>query len=468
MNRAKARHIWIEFIFIFIAGIATIELFMDFNRPHYYNLLPLLPITYIVISIMCSKVYTLIPDNLGATLIIILFFCRMVLSPLLMTWGQYSVTLKLNIDQNTPWAIFLVCYEAVVVFLCITYKMQNFGCNNLTLENFVLNRKKEKIYGLLVCVMLMLLIACIKTVPQLMDIYRSIFEITDEHFSNYEDAYIIAEFSTNFANKLALVTGNYLMRATLVVVPAFIIVVLSNNKHRKFNKFFSLLVCTTPLFFIGGAIAKSLIYMISLFLLRTYMFPTKQINTKIMRVILIGVIIVIAWWIYNFTTSSSMSKNGFSYFSSKFSAYFSGVNVVSGVFNLPDEIKYKFRYFIYDYLSTFPYGTTLFGISYETVQPFFNSYNYSIGQIPPTIAMGYYYFGPILAPIYSIVFANVAYNSGEKIAYIENPFGRIRMILTSVYFAMGIVMYNIDIIYTELFTLLIPMYFMEKCVSQTN
>ena len=154
--------------------------------------------------------------------------------------------------------------------------------------------------------------------------------------------------------------------------------------------------------------------------------------------------------------------------SGKFSSYFSGVNIVSGVFNLPEWIGYKLRYIAYDYLKSIPSLTTILGLKGIDIQSFFNLHNATQGQIPPTIGMSCYYFGLPFAPIYSLIFANIACNAGEKIEITKNPFSKIRLILTSLYFAMGIVMYNIPITMNNFFMLLFPMYIMETYAKRSK
>ena len=189
------------------------------------------------------------------------------------------------------------------------------------------------------------------------------------------------------------------------------------------------------------------------------MFHSDNAYKKSAFVILLGCIAAIAWWIFK-----SGDEDFFVQFSLRFSSYFSGVNVVSGAFNLPNDFSLKIRYFINDFLRSVPYGTTIFGLNFDTVATFFNEYSYSSGQIPTTIGMGYYYFGPIFAPIYSLMFANVACNAGEflKRKQFGNPIRCLRLILMAFYFSMGVVMYNIDIIFATTCCLIFPMYVMER------
>ncbi len=436
---------------------ATIWIVIDTTRPYCYNSLFLLPLTYGILSFFSLKLYNNMSQNLGMAIIIILFFVRMVLSPLFMRFGRYHSTITLNVEKNTFYAILLVAYEAIAVFSTLHYKMKK-NKNQIQISEEEHIFKIGAVYKFLIFAALILFLLCLRATPQIMDMYRTIFEITEEHFSNYEDAYVISKYAVSFISKLSLVTGMYLSRALILLLPAFLIVQLSTKKS-FFRKLLALLLCIVPLFFISGTIAKSLIYVICLLFLYNYMFAPKKAKKRTIILLALGAVSVVAWWLFR-----SGDNNLAESFSWRSSSYFSGVNIVSGVFNLPRTLDYRIRFFLYDFTSTFPYGNTIFQLSGDTIQPFFNDYNYSMGQIPPTIGMGYYYFGAIFAPIYSIIFTKIAFDAGVSLNknLNQNPMSCIRYLITAFYFSMGIVMYNIEITMIYYFTLILPMYLLEK------
>lgn len=442
------------------ALFVSILLLIDIKKPIYYSLLFLLPLSFMVMSIALSKIYNEIPRNLGITMIIILLFVRTVLSPMFMYLGDYSITISYGIEKNTWYAILLVFYETICLFLLIYIKTVNFNkvSNDLSDTRYSSNSYGMRIYLIILIALSGILIICQYITPELLSSYRSIFDMSNEFFTNYEDSQTVVKYGTSFIKKLSLVTGQYLIRALLIIWPTYLIVKLSNKKT-YFSKLISAICCFIPVFFIGGAIAKSLIYVVCLLFLYNYIYNNKDFTRKSIKLICFGGIVVIVWWILNIDSQHAMEQ-----FSRRFSAYFSGVNVVSGVFNLPNSMEYKLRYFLYDFTSTIPFGNTIFGISHETIQPFFNEYNFSHGQIPPTIGLGYYYFGPILAPLYSLIFATIAINAGEKLkqSISGNPMKYIRLLITIFTFSMGIIMYNIEITMTSWFCLLIPMYILER------
>lgn len=457
---------WIMILVIStISLICFILLITDSNQPNYYNMLCALPLSFMVISLAFYKIYFFIPQNVGLSLVVFLCFIRNVISPLMMYFGNYYSTISKGISSTTNDAILLVIYENLIVFF-VLYLCVNNNQNRQVNEQPIyksLSEHGKKVYITLVIMMLAILFLCIHFTPQLMTSYRPITEINDQFFTNMEDADIVRKYGSSFLSKLSLVIGNYVMRIALLIVPASIIVLMHEKEGlaRNVCKIISFLICFVPLFFIGGAIARSLIYIICLLLLREMLYNPTKINRRIVVIAGLEFATILLFW----TARDTATNADFRGLSLKFSSYFSGVNIVSGVFNLPKEFNYRLKYFLFDYITTLPFGNTIFHTSGEmTIQPFFNMYNDSHGQIPPTIGMGYYYFGAILAPIYSIIFVLISFRTGEKIRCKEfnNPFQFARLIYTVFIFSMGIIMYNIEITMTNTLCILVPIMIMEK------
>lgn len=459
-------NIVLMFTFIFISLFTTIILITDFDKPLCYKYIFLLPLSFIIFSLIFHKLYYIIPNNIGISLILSLLFIRNTISPLFMAYGSYYSSININIDNNSFYAIFLIIYESFFLFFTLyIFAEKGIGIKTNETNNFKsyneLSENGQNKYFLLIILVLLILFFCYIISPEFSFSYRSIFHIKDEYFTSIEDSYYVKKYGTTFLKKLCMVVGNYIMRIMILIVPTALIAIFSKNKS-ILNKLISFLLCFIPFFFIAGAIARSLIYTICLLLLRDSIFSPKYMRKHIVILAICSIIAIILYWTMRaeFNTASTSSN-----MSVKFSAYFSGVNVVSGVFNLPRDFWLKLKYFILDFTTTLPFGNTIFGTSNEiTVSSFFNLYNDSYGQIPPTIGMGYYYFGFVLSPIYSIIFSIIACKFGEKILNYNynNPFQFIRYIYTIFVFSMGIIMYNIEITLTNTFCILIPMFLMEK------
>lgn len=448
-------------ILLMIVSFATaLFILLDFAKPSYYGWLFLLPLTFGLLSAIYNSLYMEVPNNLGISVMLILFFVRMVVSPLLMRFGGYAGTISLNIENNTTGAVFLVVWEAICVFslLYIVNKRDNKKVHDTRVAESIFEQPKlDYRYTAVLGVVVLALCVCLVVTPELMKGYRTFFHMKDADFTSYEDSYLVAKYGTTFIKKLSLVTGQYLVRILTIVIPAYLMILISADK-KLLNRIGALACCILPMFVIGGAIARSLIYTVCLLMLYNYLFNSQRISKRAV-VLLCGVgVAVVAYWIMRGGSASLFEQ-----FSKRFSAYFSGVNVVSGVFNLPKDIEAKVGYFLYDFIGSVPYGTTLFGPSQIRISYFFNTYNASSGQIPATIGMGYYYFGPVLAPLYSMLFAYVSYRAGYRLKHslYRAPISCVRLLLYTFYFSMGIVMYNIEILITNYLSIFLPIHIME-------
>lgn len=459
---------WLFIISLSIIGVlSSIDVLLDNDRPDYYAGLFVLPLCFVVASLIFKDIFLLIPENIGATVIILLFFVRLVLNPLIFSEAGYIETITINTDRNSTYAIFLSCYEVFVVFATIFFFCHS---NNRSLKSKEKIEYKTKIgnaYKISFCILLLLAIACCLLTPGIMEGFRSINHINDQYFTNIENGDIINKYSVNFVTKLSMVTGNYVIKILVILFPTLLIIQCQRIKNSIWANAISFMLCFIPIFFIDGAIARSLIYVVTLFMLRSYVFNSSNTNKsqgKILVIVFGAATIVLLYWVNRFHYSNAGSFLAF--ISVKVSTYFSGFNIVSGSFNLPRTIDYRIRYLLYDFTETFPYGNTLFHISHETIQPFFNKFNGTSGQIPTTIGMGYYYFGFLFSPVYSVCFALIALKSGYKIKNESNLLPKVRLILTSFYFSMGIVMYNIEITMTNFFCIILPLIILERINSK--
>ena len=459
------RRLNVLFFVVILSLLSSFFIFFEKSPPPGYETLFLLPLAFAIVSVLFNKLYSYIPDNLAITLIIFLSFCRMVIAPFFLSHGGYSSPINLNIENNLFHAILLMAYEFTAVMGTLFFASQSGIVNQQKVVQYrflSLSKRVKYTYIFFVLISILILACCFYIAPFLKEMYRSITQIGDEFFVNYEDSYIITKYATNFTSRLGAVVGMYLMRAMLIIFPALIIVLCHESKSQNlFVRFISVVCCFVPFFFIGGAIARSLIYVVCLLLLRGYLYGSGKFGNKILVLGVLCVVLILIWWLlFNVKVSLSFNET----MSTRLSAYFSGVNIVSGVFNLPYELDYRIKYFLYDFMATIPFGHTIFGVSHPTVQVFFNLYNYSQGQIPTTIGMGYYYFGNILAPVYSMVFAYFAYRSFHllEMGKVYSPFQYIRLLYSIFVFSMGIVMYNIEITMILVFSVLIPMYILER------
>lgn len=443
---------------ILISFSVSVILLADFDKPVHYNLLFVLPLILASYLLIYAKLIKSFFDNFGITMILGLLFVRLVISPFFTLLGGYNDKITLNVHFNTPISIILVAYETIAImtafFLLVKKCPDKKNKNNFSNCSFYVNRKYIGVLFILVIIQ----IAIFLYTPGLFEGYRSIFGMNDPTFTHLEQTYITQKYGTSFGAKLSLVTGQYLMKLLRLLLPNVIIILINRKKRNQYRKALSYFVLVSHLFLVDGAIARSIIYLLISYLLISYIYPYKRIK-KIAKILIISSIGVIFYWLFR---SNLVGGEINQYFSSVFNSYFSGVNIVSGSLNLPKDFGTRLHYFLYDFLKGIPFGNTLFALKETDSQIYFNLMNGTTGQIPTTIGSGYYYFGFFLSPIYSIIFAIMAYKMGQKANQTSNLISKLRYLFLTITFSMGVIMYNIPITLTNLFSVGLPMYIIEK------
>lgn len=442
---------------ILISFSVSVVLLFDINKPAHYNLLFILPLIFALYLLLYAKLLKVFFDNIGVTLILGLLFVRLVICPFFMSLGGYNDKIILNVHLNTSLSILLVAYETIAIMTVLFLLMKSLSSKEKNNEYgkylFKVNRK----YIFIIVMLVLLQIVIFVYTPGLLEGYRSIYNVRDISFTHLEQTHIIQKYSIDFGSKLSLVTGQYLMKVLKLVVPS-VIIILINSKRSRFRQILSYFALIPQLFLIEGTIARTIIYILVLFLLIHYIYPYKRIK-KIAIILVIASITIISYWIFRLNlVGGNINK----YLSTMFNSYFSGVNIVSGSLNLPKNADLRLHYLSYDFLKSIPYGNTLFGLQKGDIQIFFNQINETTGQIPTTIGSGYYYFGFLLSPIYSIIFTIMAFKMGKKANQTLNLISKTRYLYLSIIFPMGIIMYNIQITLTNLISIGLPMYVIEK------
>ena len=191
-------------IFTVVSCITCILLLSDVEKPGYYSSIFLLPFVFSLLSLLFNKLYSLIPTNIGISLIIVLFFIRMVLSPLLLYFGGYPLIITNITATNMTDSVLLICYEALCVFFVLYIRVINRKNRLTNIEDNV--KKINSKYTFFIVLILGLIVFMFSVTPEFFNSYRTIFEINDEHFVNSEDAYVISKYGTTFITKFTMVT----------------------------------------------------------------------------------------------------------------------------------------------------------------------------------------------------------------------------------------------------------------------
>lgn len=448
------------------------------EMPAYYELLWMLPATYAICMIFSRRTIKEALQSLPVLLIGGLFFVRMVLSPFLYAYSGVQEGITLNAADNTPKAILIMCYECIIIFAilnrccrknwdkrCLAFYLDK--NKRSTSAGKVINRRftkadKRMLWVLLICIGVVVCFYLIS--PHIFDIYRTIFDIGDPDFTSRETAFYLNLYGTTFATKLAMVAANYLINVLRILIPAVVIYWSSKIRRRFIGIIIAIIACISPFFMIDGEIARSF-YLPILFAYETiYIYWSKNQKYKMLTIFAFGAGLILVYWVirYASNTEDASVKGFFQSFSVTVNAYFSGVNVVSGTFNLPNDMTTRINCIMHDILEAVPFSGTIFGIDDINSPVIFNNANSSSGQIPATVGLSSYYFSPLFAPLISAVFAYFSYKSGIKYDLSSRPVKKVCYLLMGLYLSLGLVMYNFPISFGKLIQEVLPIFIIER------
>jgi len=157
------------FMMILISLLVAILILTDFKKPGYYWGLFSLPLSFGALSVIFYRLYYEIPSNLGISIILVLLFTRMVISPFFMYLGNYIGTITKNVEKNTYYAILLVIYEELVIFITLFIKNQK-EYKKATIdidrsESYYIRPKISSIYKALLILALLINALCLYKAP---------------------------------------------------------------------------------------------------------------------------------------------------------------------------------------------------------------------------------------------------------------------------------------------------------------
>ena len=452
----------ILFVCVLTAVFSTLYILFSIPQANEtgYSLLFLLPIMFVFMTFTARSSFNEIPQNLGVTILFILEYVRLVISPVFVAIAGYYNVIDYNASENNPLGICLMIYETFCISLVLSVRLKNRYVKYEDIDNRCSNKRMTIV---ILAILVITIIICYFA-PEIFRNYRTITGIfSDNEFTNIEQSYIVNRYSTSIFKRFMLIVANYILKVVRILIPAYLMIQLG-KKPTLLSKIISVLLVVSPFLFVDGAIARSLYLSFFLLLLYNNLFGIKK---KKMYIPITFAILLVAVYFgarYRLLGSASLTT----YIADKSIDYFAGVNIVGASFNLPKDISTRLHYLSLDVLRSIPFANTIFGLnSSDYVQTFFNRSNLMAGgQIPTTIGMGAYYLTPIFAPAFSVLFAVLCKKFGRKYMNAENPYFQLVYIYMSFICALGIGMYNIEITLGAWVQIILPIYIVARMAYQ--
>lgn len=419
------------------------------------ELLFILPLGFFFISIPFAKNFQNITENIPKLIIECLCFVRLSVLPFLYSFNLDRQIFEGNTNISTGFnmACILMVYEFFAIQLAI-YIFENVRIRHSIRRLRVVSGNVD-ISKYLIIVLLLFVILSPFLFPYYSIEFRTIIDLSSENFTTVTEANYSVGTIERAVNTLYVI-GFQIFR---ILFPAFLLRMMYEKGRSKLAAFILIIGCVLQFFFITSTFAESIVSSLVILLYYIRLYPNLTRRT----LILIGAcsfgMIVVYFGVRYFvnTTVGIYDKNsGAIYYALQImNSYFSGVDNVSAIFNI-DEV-HRFESFKSGLIGAIPFNSTIFWSQGHKLQYFYNYSNNSYGQIPPTIAAGYYYFGALLSPIISMFFTflslsfyKIASNTSTSLKYISRIF-------CSITFLLGIGMYSPTITLSWFFGWGVPM-----------
>lgn len=445
------------FMVVLSSLTAGVILLCDFDKPDYYFFLPLLPFAFASINIAVVKVYENIYKNIGLILVISLYYCRLVIVPVIMSMGNYSSLVKYNIDQNMPAAIALMIYEVIIVYtvLYLTVSKSHYIKSEdiISIQND--SKPAAKKFGaIMICILLFDIIVSV-FIPESRFLYTNILDAMQQ--TSYDIVHIGSIIARGSLKRACITLYSVTIGFVRVLIPAYFVIALRKKCGEKATGIIlSIPFILLQFMLVSNTQANSILCALVLMLLIAKLYPSW--STRIYRgSLIIGFLFVVWYFAYKYGRPSDLysSTSIAEYASELANAYFSGPDNVAAAFNV--TVQDKWEPLFYTLISSIPFNGTLFGISGLNFSALYNYYNGALFQIGPCIGESYFYFGAILSPIMPAIFTNLAVRYGGKAQLEMNLWKYITYVYFTLLLAMSLVLYNGAIFLKTFAELIIPM-----------
>lgn len=455
----------------FSSIIVTIYLLLLNNLPPNKSFLPLLPLAFSLGMFTFFKIYFYIDKKISLQLIVLTFYLRMVIVPFFMQFSSFErdrVVQHISEVFNT--AIGLMIYEYFCVFILMALFVGKFAkvpTNNVQEDkkyNISINRNGYRKFKLALYLLTIFAIFSVIFYPQILNNYKFFVFLNEEQSIEWYRKYNIAKESVPLLLfYLSTWTINIIKNIWVLVF----ILYLRKRKLNKFHLYISLFLILLNSLFSSGDTAYSIYFSMALLLILIYLYPNYKKKLSIISFITIAGVAGLG------LLTLALSKDGNNVFynlSQTLQAYFSGpINVAVSL----TMVEYRsFYYILSDFLISLPLIRTFFTSLVSSTELFnqvmFGPNSGIGGQIIPSVGLGYFYFGFILAPIFSCLFVYYSMRFEYKAKLSTNVLYKFLYQFIMIVLALMPVLYNYYIFLIGFFTFILPTWIIIKLVSERD
>lgn len=465
-NRYSAIGICLSFISFVLGLVVLIKSYNSNNGSYIY--LAVLPIIYSLVCMLCLSVFKEMFKKISITLIVCLYFIRMVLIPvfiIMLNYQNYSFTSAFS--DSAVKTILLMSYE----FLCVLFfygiylsKSKNKESaevkssstkddkQNEIIENFSI-KNSVKILAFFLCIFA--IIIYIKY-PVVKNYTSFLFEKSSENrFVDYVEFRNIKSNVPSYIYWLYVTIYNILY----IVMPFFIVLWIKNKRiSTNIKMILSIIVIVGAICISTPQKANSFFMGISMLLILTYLYPKKK--KILISTLAIGGTGVLFYALFLKSNLTSGNRS----FIDVMEVYFSGPHSIAIGFKM-SKAGSGLKLLLNDFLSSIAYMKYFFKDTITTTQLYniaFYQGDYRYDKIIPMISQSNYYFGGILSPIISCLVAICSLKIDKKQENSIDIFRRYILFYTVILVSSSIIVYNFGILIANLTGTVLPVYLISR------
>ena len=412
--------------------------------PSYYSLLPLLPLS-------CTVGYAILSTSgqrsrsVSCMIISVMAFVRYCLLPLVMIAGNFASLMKLNIALTGNNGILLMAYEALAIFITVALFCKRYDKNAARAAEKAKAKESNISLGMfdgVMVFMILFIVAVAIMIPEVMNGFQTIFDMAESDFTTVH--YSAAQTQVGTIKRALQTLFSMVFHFVRIMLPLWIIFKMKKNRWSDLIIcIISVLFSAVQFVFITSTFAESIISAFVILMMTAYLCP-KNRKAMAISIVFMLITIVASFFIVRYsvrtTTNSLYNVNGIKYVSSIANAYLGGIDNVAAIFNVDDTSKWESLFF--NLYSAIPFNTTLFGLEGDKLQELYNNANASYGQITPTVASGYYYFGPVFAPVFSVLLTMISLKFDTVADLTDSFWKKTAYKFCMLSFSLGISMYG--------------------------
>lgn len=424
----------------------------------------ILPLTYCTLCVVFYKNYVGIINNIPKLMIHALFFVRMAALPLLYSMNAERQLFQgsISVDHYFSQACWLMVYELFVVHItmyCYDHVRRRRIAKRRNVSTSI-DISKRLLWGIGLYLLVVFLFA-----RQYTPVFKMILQLGDNDFTVASKH----NLSVGSIGRAVRTLYGMFFKIFRILCPAYCIIQAYLRKpDAKLATIVLIVGCVFQLFFISDTFAEVIIVCLVLILLYLKCYPER---TRSMMALMAGstvgmlvIYFIVRYNVRNFVSLYTRDTGFLVYITEIINAYFTGVDNVAAIFRIPSGFQWSAMRA--EILGAIPFNTTLFGDIGNKLQYYYNSYTNAYGQIPPTIGVGYYYFGPVFAPIITVAFTWISLRYSDKARYEKITLRYAVDLFSSIVFALGLVMYSPAIVLQWFFCWIVPMLIITRFTGE--